>query len=153
MMHALRRSSAREYVTAMGKPPVAAYFQECRKGARLTQQNVADALGVDLRTVQYWEAGSEDPSFDNLMRYCQVIKADVREVQRLWLEGTPLAVNERGRAAVWRQIAAQFSDAELDEAIEVLELHERLRSRPKLLGRWMEYGERLDAEIAPAGGQ
>lgn len=63
-----------------------AYLQRCRKAAGFTQENIADKLEVNRRTVQFWEAGEEMPGGDSLMRLAALISADPREIQRIVLD-------------------------------------------------------------------
>jgi len=65
---------------------VGAYFRRRRQANDLTQENVADKLLVTTKTISDWENGREPPAFDNLMRLCDLIGADIREVQRLYLD-------------------------------------------------------------------
>ncbi|WP_090964817.1 helix-turn-helix domain-containing protein [Aureimonas phyllosphaerae] len=44
-----------------------------RRAAKLTQQQLADRLGVDRRTVQRWEDGSCDPSSQDLIRWADAL--------------------------------------------------------------------------------
>ena len=75
--------------TAMGKPEMGAYFAERRKASRLTQENVADKLGASRGSIQNWEYGLQVPEGEYLMRLCDLIGADIREVQRLYLGREP----------------------------------------------------------------
>lgn len=68
---------------------VGAYLRRCRNAAGLTQENVYDKLGVTTKTVSDWENGREPPAFENLLRLCDLIGADIREVQRLYLGREP----------------------------------------------------------------
>jgi transcriptional regulator with XRE-family HTH domain len=47
-----------------------------RKALKLTQKQVADAVGVTSRTVQSWELGENIPRLDPLQvwRLCQVLR-------------------------------------------------------------------------------
>ena len=66
-----------------------AYFAERRKASRLTQENVADRLGASRGSVQNWEYGQQVPEGEYLLRLCDLIGADIREVQRLYLGREP----------------------------------------------------------------
>ena len=46
-----------------------------REERGLTQQELADFLGVTVRTYQHYEAGNYEPSFDSLISLCE--KLDV----------------------------------------------------------------------------
>jgi transcriptional regulator with XRE-family HTH domain len=43
----------------------------------LTQQQLADEVGVDLNTIQRWEAGDSFPWPKHLQKLCQVLGVDI----------------------------------------------------------------------------
>lgn len=45
---------------------------DARKAAGLTQEEAARKVGVSLRTVQHWEAGTKEPRWPQLLRCAQV---------------------------------------------------------------------------------
>ena len=53
-----------------------------RRAAGLTQQHLADRLGVDRRTVQRWEDGSCDPSSQDLFRWADAVGIDIFSADR-----------------------------------------------------------------------
>ncbi|MCI8714628.1 MAG: helix-turn-helix transcriptional regulator [Oscillospiraceae bacterium] len=57
-------------------------LQELRKSKKLTQQNMADYLEVQLRTYQYYEGGGRRPDLETL-----VILADYFDVTLDYLVG------------------------------------------------------------------
>lgn len=69
----------------MGKAEAGAYLGACRRTKKLTQENVADKLGVVRGSVQNWEYGNTLPEGESLLTLCDLIDADIREVQRLYL--------------------------------------------------------------------
>lgn len=48
-----------------------------RAEAGMTQKELADAVGVNIRTVQYWEAGNVLPSFQAIQNLQQVLSPQV----------------------------------------------------------------------------
>lgn len=48
-------------------------LREMRMTRNLTQQNMADAIGVALRSYQCYETGTRTPSFDLLVRIADVL--------------------------------------------------------------------------------
>ncbi|MEM6837672.1 MAG: helix-turn-helix transcriptional regulator [Cyanobacteria bacterium P01_C01_bin.120] len=55
-----------------------------RKALKLTQRQVAEAVGVTSRTVQSWELGEYIPTLNPLqmMRLCHLLKCSVDELAR-----------------------------------------------------------------------
>jgi transcriptional regulator with XRE-family HTH domain len=39
-----------------------------RKSKKITQKQLAEALGINTRTIQYYESGDKRPDFDGLIR-------------------------------------------------------------------------------------
>ena len=50
--------------------------QECN----MTQEFVAEALGVSRQSVSKWESGASDPSTSNLIALAKLLKTDPREL-------------------------------------------------------------------------
>ena len=59
-------------------------FVKRRKALKLTQRQVADALGVAPRTVQSWELGEYTPTLNALQfwRLCQLLKCTAEDLAR-----------------------------------------------------------------------
>ncbi len=55
-------------------------LQRLRKTAVLTQQELANAVGVHLRVVQSWEAGEAMPRPANIRKLAEVLGVTPREV-------------------------------------------------------------------------
>lgn len=55
-----------------------------RQAANLTQQELADAIGVTARTVQRWEAGDKMPSLTPLQfwQLCLALKCSAEDLAR-----------------------------------------------------------------------
>ena len=53
--------------------PEPAMRQHLRRRARLTQEDVAEAVGVDRATLSRWESGARTPRGDRLARYVAVL--------------------------------------------------------------------------------
>ncbi len=52
-------------------------LKAARKECKLTQQQIADILGVDRSTYAYYELGVSNPTFDNLVALAGIFKTDV----------------------------------------------------------------------------
>lgn len=57
-------------------------LKAARKECKLTQQQVADILGIDRSTYAYYELGVSNPSIENLIALSAVFKTDIN-----WLIG------------------------------------------------------------------
>lgn len=55
-------------------------LQATRVRRLLTQQQLANEAGVDLNSIQRWEAGSSFPRMQHLARLCQVLSVEPDEL-------------------------------------------------------------------------
>ncbi len=62
---------------------IAERLKAARKECKLTQQQVADILGIDRSTYSYYELGMFNPSIENLISLSAIFKTDLG-----WLIGT-----------------------------------------------------------------
>jgi transcriptional regulator with XRE-family HTH domain len=56
------------------------FLQELRKEKRLTQEQLAEQIGVSRRTVSRWETGSNLPDLDVLIELSDIYSVDLREI-------------------------------------------------------------------------
>lgn len=56
------------------------FLQELRKGKELTQEQLAEQLGVARRTVSRWETGNNMPDLDILVELSDLYSVDLREI-------------------------------------------------------------------------
>lgn len=94
---------------------VGAYLQQQRKVAGLTQEDVAENLGVVARTVSDWEAGRYSPGFDLMLRFVKLINGRIEEVYKLFFDE-----EQPDRRAELTGLAADLSDDELESAIAAI---------------------------------
>ena len=66
-------------------------LKAARKACKLTQNQVAEILGIDRSAYTYYETGKTTPSFANLLRLASVFK-----VEAAWLLGGGAADGEAG---------------------------------------------------------
>jgi transcriptional regulator with XRE-family HTH domain len=59
---------------------LAVRLKRLRQQAGLTQQEVAERLGIDPQAVYRWEAGKRRPRYDTLCRLAAVLEVDLRQV-------------------------------------------------------------------------
>lgn len=85
-----------------GEKPVKVLLNErlraMRQACRLTQQQVADALGLDRSTYTYYECGRSQPNLDILSNICDIFNISLGEL--LELNGLPYAVDDSGNTSV-----------------------------------------------------
>ena len=54
-------------------PGFGARLRSCRSSSAVTQQELADSLGVSLRTYQRYESGTTEPALYDLVSLCIVL--------------------------------------------------------------------------------
>ncbi len=52
-------------------------LKAARKECKMTQQQVADLLGIDRSTYAYYELGVSNPSLDNIAALASIFKTDI----------------------------------------------------------------------------
>ena len=55
-------------------------IKAARQARKLTQKQVGEALGIDGRHVQAWEAGRRNPGPKHLAKLAEVLGLDVRDL-------------------------------------------------------------------------
>jgi len=66
------------------------FISELRKEQGLTQQQLADGIGVSNKTISKWECGNGMPEISSIMPLCQILQINVNELisgERLPEEG------------------------------------------------------------------
>lgn len=64
----------------MNQQKIGTFLKELRNGKRLTQDQLAEKLGVSRRTVSRWETGSNMPDLDILIEMADYYEVDLREL-------------------------------------------------------------------------
>ena len=59
---------------------IGAFLKELRKEKNITQEELADKMGVSRRTVSRWETGSNMPDMDILIDISDFYDVDLREI-------------------------------------------------------------------------
>lgn len=62
------------------KEEIAANLLFYRKKAKLTQQKLADALGVKNNTVSQWESGANSIDVEVLFKICEVLNVSINDM-------------------------------------------------------------------------
>ncbi|MBQ8056872.1 MAG: helix-turn-helix transcriptional regulator [Ruminococcus sp.] len=55
-------------------------LRHCRTNCRLSQQQVADALGINRTTYTYYESGRFEPSLHTIVKLAQIFCVDISEL-------------------------------------------------------------------------
>lgn len=59
---------------------IAENLKKIRKKCALTQNDIADSLGISRSTYTYWELGKSRPSYEDLIKLTKVFNIDVKEI-------------------------------------------------------------------------
>ena len=70
----------KEVINHMDIVKTGRFLQELRKEKRLTQEQLAEQMGVARRTVSRWETGSNMPDLDILLELSDLYEVDLREI-------------------------------------------------------------------------
>lgn len=76
------RSSAVRAEKAETRKSLGECIREHRTACRMTQEFVAEALGVSRQAVSKWESGASDPSTANLLALAKLFGVDAAELLR-----------------------------------------------------------------------
>ena len=96
---------------------IGAFLKELRKEKNITQEELADKMGVSRRTVSRWETGSNMPDMDILIDISDFYEVDLREI--LDGERKEIKMDNDTRETVLK--VAEFSNEE--KAAVVKNLH------------------------------
>ena len=64
----------------MDQKKIGLFIKECRKEVNITQQELADKLGVSFKTVSKWECGNGLPDVSLMLPLCNELKISVNEL-------------------------------------------------------------------------
>ena len=64
----------------MNQKIIGEFITECRKNKKMTQQDLADKLGVTDRAVSHWENGRRLPDYSFLKPLCENLDISVNEL-------------------------------------------------------------------------
>lgn len=64
----------------MDQEKIGKFLSELRKEHGMTQQQLADAIGVSNKTVSKWECGKGVPEISSIMPLCQTLQINVNEL-------------------------------------------------------------------------
>ena len=69
----------KQYGIDAGKVKLGAFIQNHRKKKGYTQQDVADMLGITLKSVSYFECGRTYPSLETLFKLSEILEMSLDE--------------------------------------------------------------------------
>ena len=64
----------------MNQEVIGNFIAECRKEKNMTQQELADKLGVTDRAISHWENGRRLPDYSMLKDLCDVLSISINEL-------------------------------------------------------------------------
>ena len=64
----------------MDQKKIGLFIKECRREVNITQQELADKLGVSFKTVSKWECGNGLPDVSLMLPLCNELKISVNEL-------------------------------------------------------------------------
>ncbi len=65
------------YVVQKDKPNLTAIkLRQCRNNCKLSQQQVADTLGINRSTYSYYELGRSQPDLETLVKLAQIFRVE-----------------------------------------------------------------------------
>lgn len=59
---------------------IGAYLAKERKAKKISQQQLADRLGVTKTAIHYWETGKRTIYADQMLEYCEAVGADPQKL-------------------------------------------------------------------------
>ena len=74
----------------MNQEKIGKFIAKCRKDRNITQEQLAEKLGVTNKSVSRWENGVNMPDYSILKELCNILDIDVNE----FLSGEKLRKNE-----------------------------------------------------------
>ncbi len=99
------------------KKLIGARIKELRKQAGLTQERLAETVGMDSRHLSRLETGKHFPSLDSLERIAEALNVPLAEFFQFTVEDTPAAM----RAYIAR-FAKGASNSQLALAVKAIKL-------------------------------
>ena len=74
----------------MNQEKIGKFIAKCRKDKNITQEQLAEMLGVSNKSISRWETGKNMPDYSILKELCNALDIDVNE----FLSGEKIEKNE-----------------------------------------------------------
>jgi transcriptional regulator with XRE-family HTH domain len=125
-----------------------AFIRHHRTKAGMTQQELADAIGMTNRSVSQWETNRETPSRDALAKLAAVFRIKLDEFKRFWNMDVLDVVSG------WQSdMDALSPDEQENLRRQARQLTDALLADPQRLDQWLEYGKWLRQRGQDASGE
>ena len=80
----------------MNQEKIGKFIAKCRKDKNITQEQLAEKLGVSNKSISRWENGKNMPDYSILKELCDTLDIDVNE----FLSGEKIEKNEKNEKPV-----------------------------------------------------
>ncbi len=133
------------YTNAMSARSVMIYLRRLRDRHGWSRAEFERVSGLTQKQIYRWERVDKLPDIAELGTWARAVRASFHHIETLLREE---GVSEAAAQALADDRWDELQDPGAIGAQEALDLISRLRAHPVLLGRWLEYGERLIAGAA-----
>lgn len=113
---------------AMSEETLKGFIRYHRKRAKLTQQDLAEAIEMTNRSVTDWEAGRTTPGRDALAKLATVFQ---------------ISLDEFRKYISFDDLAETMSAEQVERKEQAIQLIDELLADPQKLDQWIDYGEYL----------
>lgn len=133
------------YTVGMSARSAMVYLRTLRERHGLSRPEIQRQFGIDQKQLYRWEQeGKTFPDMAELGVLARAVQASFRHLEVLLQEGD---ISEAAAQAMAEDRWEELRDPNTTAAQEAVDLISQLRAHPILLGRWIEYGERLLSAI------
>lgn len=131
----------RLYTGGMSAKSAMAYLRTLRERHGWSRAEMARRSGIPEKKIYRWEQVRKTyPDMAELAAFAKAVQASFAHLEELLQGGD---VSEAAAAALAEDRWEELQDPHNTAAQEAIDLIAQLRAHPVLLGRWIEYGERL----------
>lgn len=130
----------REYTTPMSARSAMIYLRALREKYGWSRAELARQSGLPEKQFYRWEQNEKLPDAAELGTWARTVRASFAHLEALLSEPD---ISEAAARAMADDRWDELHNPNNIGVQEAIDLIARLRARPVLLGRWIEYGERL----------
>lgn len=128
------------YTDPMSARSAMIYLRALRERYGWSREDLARQSGLPTKQVYRWERAEKLPDVAELGTWARTLRASFAHLETLLGEDD---LSEAAAQAMADDRWEELHDPNSMGVQEAIDLIARLRARPVLLGRWIEYGERL----------